>query len=439
VNGTVSGLSGGVAYAVTSGGKVDYESIAADAFGNALGNSFVDGMSPKPLASSQAGARPEEELREVGITARYVGPGSEERNARLNNNPINVIGSGSDGMQSASTVVGEWSTTPSGAEEFVISAPRLTVPQEQLYDRLIAPIWQFGYGMPESAAMSYVDRVRENDIRYDNNVTAENNRVAINFGLTMVGGGAAGAFGAALFPAFLASTDSVLLAGAASGATGDLAFQGYQNALFAGSEGSYGRSGFDVTEFALSAGFGAVPGLPRAIRGWASDLRGLGVPDWKIGLSRPGTLYSNGTGLELERIGSTVGNTSGVGAAGRQFVTSDPGVGDIIAAIEARAPGAVKQAEINVYRPDGTTYTDFDIVTDTHVIQVKVGGGKGIVPQIQTSQQLTDLPVIGFDANGIVGTGQSFKPSVMKNAQQNGITIVNNIDDLMNILRPGGK
>ena len=66
-------------------------------------------------------------------------------------------------------------------------------------------------------------------------------------------------------------------------------------------------------------------------------------------------------------------------------MTSDPGVPEIIAGIEARAPGAVKHAEIAIYRPDGTTYTDFDIVTDTHVIQVKVGGGKGIVPQIQTS------------------------------------------------------
>ena len=131
------------------------------------------------------------------------------------------------------------------------------------------------------------------------------------------------------------------------------------------------------------------------------------------------------------------GSTGSAHSVSRQFITSDPGVGDIIAGIEARAPGAVKHAEIKIYRPDGTPYTDFDIVTDTHVIQVKVGGGKGIVSQIQTSQQLTDLPVIGFDANGIVGTGQSFKPSVMRNAQQNGITIVNNLDDLMKTLRPG--
>jgi hypothetical protein len=157
----------------------------------------------------------------------------------------------------------------------------------------------------------------------DNDVTAENNRVAINFGLTMVGGGATGALGAALFPTFLAASDSVLLAGAASGVTSDVAFQGYQNALFVGSGGDYGRSGFDSRELALSAAFGALPGVPAAIRGWADDLRGLGVPDWNIRLSRPGTLYSNGTGLELERIGSTVGNGGGTAGASAADAVGD--------------------------------------------------------------------------------------------------------------------
>jgi len=54
VNGTLSGLAGGVAYAVTTGGKVDYESIAADAFGNALGNSIVDRMAPQSMRAPGA-------------------------------------------------------------------------------------------------------------------------------------------------------------------------------------------------------------------------------------------------------------------------------------------------------------------------------------------------------------------------------------------------
>jgi len=111
-----------------------------------------------------------------------------------------------------------------------------------------------------------------------------------------------------------------------SGGVSDLAFQGYQNALFAGSEGSYGRSGIDGTELGLSMFFSALPGAPAAIRGLADDLRGLGVPDWKIGLSRPGTLYSNGIGLELERIGGPTAtqlrNTPGVATASGELVSA---------------------------------------------------------------------------------------------------------------------
>ncbi|OZI15805.1 hypothetical protein CAL18_17685 [Bordetella genomosp. 7] len=120
--------------------------------------------------------------------------------------------------------------------------------------------------------------------------------------------------------------------------------------------------------------------------------------------------------------------------APRVFHTSDPGVDTLINQIESRAPGTVRQAEINIMRPDGSPYTDFDIVTNTHVIQVKTGGGNGIVKQIQTSQQLTDLPVIGFDANKLAGMNRSFKPSILHSAQQNNITIVDNVDDLMKLI-----
>lgn len=85
-------------------------------------------------------------------------------------------------------------------------------------------------------------------------------------------------------------------------------------------------------------------------------------------------------------------------------MTKDPGVPELINAIEAKFPGKVRRnAEIEVYRPDGTPYTDFDVVTDTHVIQVKLGIGKGIVSQIQTTQSLTNLEVIGFDAGRLLG------------------------------------
>src|SRR5690606_39762733 len=47
--------------------------------------------------------------------------------------------------------------------------------------------------------------------------------------------------------------------------------------------------------------------------------------------------------------------------APRVFHTSDPGVDTLINQIESRAPGTVRQAEINIMRPDGSPYTDFEI------------------------------------------------------------------------------
>lgn len=47
-------------------------------------------------ASAQARGGTADELQEVQITPRYVGPGAEIANARLDNNPINVIRSGSN-------------------------------------------------------------------------------------------------------------------------------------------------------------------------------------------------------------------------------------------------------------------------------------------------------------------------------------------------------
>ncbi|MFC4158778.1 LysM peptidoglycan-binding domain-containing protein [Chitinimonas lacunae] len=126
----------------------------------------------------------------------------------------------------------------------------------------------------------------------------------------------------------------------------------------------------------------------------------------------------------------------------RTFAAKDPGVPEVINAIEAKFPGKVRNVEINVLRPEddpvgpGKPYTDFDIVTDTHVIQVKVGTGKGIVGQIQTSQALTDRVVVGFDAGQLIGNGTQFKGSIMKDAAGKGIFITNDINELLHVIGP---
>ncbi len=123
-------------------------------------------------------------------------------------------------------------------------------------------------------------------------------------------------------------------------------------------------------------------------------------------------------------------------ATPRTFVAKDPGVPELINAIETKFPGKVRNAEILVYRPDGTPYTDFDIVTDTHVIQVKLGTGKGIVTQIQNTQSLTNLEVIGFDVGKLLGKNQSFKGSIMKDASQKDIFITNDVNVLLKKIGP---
>jgi hypothetical protein len=61
---TATGITSSVAYTLVTGGKIDYAIIAADAFGNALGNSIVDGIQTADVrrhglpASSQDGVEP---------------------------------------------------------------------------------------------------------------------------------------------------------------------------------------------------------------------------------------------------------------------------------------------------------------------------------------------------------------------------------------------
>ncbi len=55
------------------GGKIDATSVLVDSFGNALGNSIVDRMSPQSVAQSHARSGSADELQEVKITANYIG------------------------------------------------------------------------------------------------------------------------------------------------------------------------------------------------------------------------------------------------------------------------------------------------------------------------------------------------------------------------------
>ena len=115
-------------------------------------------------------------------------------------------------------------------------------------------------------------------------------------------GGVAGMLtGGWAFAAMRGAGYGLLGSGATAGVVGDLTAQAGDNLASLASDGQLGRSGINGTELAVSAGLGALPGLPVAVRGWADDLRGLGVPDRNIRFAsrQPGVLYSNPWPFEL--------------------------------------------------------------------------------------------------------------------------------------------
>jgi hypothetical protein len=122
---------------------------------------------------------------------------------------------------------------------------------------------------------------------------------------------------------------------------------------------------------------------------------------------------------------------------------SDPGIPELVNAIETKFPGSVKQLEINIFKPNngtngltGERFTDLDILTDKAVIQVKIGRGRSIAEQLRVSEEITGLKAIGFDANKLVNNPgrDGFRTGTIKDAQNKGFTITNDVDELLKIL-----
>ena len=95
IGGFASNFASGVAGSYVRrafGGKIDTATILADAFGNALGNSIVDRITPRQAATaaSEAGAS-SDELQEVQVTANYILNEVAVTAQRLEANPDNSI------------------------------------------------------------------------------------------------------------------------------------------------------------------------------------------------------------------------------------------------------------------------------------------------------------------------------------------------------------
>lgn len=115
-----------------------------------------------------------------------------------------------------------------------------------------------------------------------------------------------------------------------------------------------------------------------------------------------------------------------------KWESNDPLVGSVANAIEDAYPGHVIAVNFPVNKP-GTTNsaTDFDIVLSNAVIQVKSGTGKGATKQVTTTMSLSEsdgLPVIAY----LPDSG----PHVKQSVDAAGGIAVDNLDDLIELVRP---
>lgn len=76
---------------------------------------------------------------------------------------------------------------------------------------------------------------------------------------------------------------------------------------------------------------------------------------------------------------------------------------------------------------DNKIITDFDIELDNVIIQVKEGGGKGMVSQLERTATATNKTVIGY--------GPDLKGSIVKGANAKGFNVFRSADELMEFLK----
>jgi len=112
----------------------------------------------------------------------------------------------------------------------------------------------------------------------------------------------------------------------------------------------------------------------------------------------------------------------------KNFTSTDPLVGELATSIDTKFPGKVQ--DVNVIRRDqitGRVLTDFDIELDNAIIQVKVGGGKGMVSQLEESAKLTNKTVIGY--------GPDLKGSIIKGGNKSGFNVFRSEEELIQYLK----
>ncbi|MDO5560512.1 MAG: DUF1906 domain-containing protein [Oscillospiraceae bacterium] len=126
---------------------------------------------------------------------------------------------------------------------------------------------------------------------------------------------------------------------------------------------------------------------------------------------------------ESDEIGGVVEGVSNR----KVFTSNDPLVGDLATNIEANLSGRVVGVNKIIIGDDGLIKTDLDIELDNAVLQVKKGGGKGMVSQLERTAKITNKTVIGY--------GPDIKGSIVKGANAKGFNVFRSESELIEYLK----
>jgi len=150
------------------------------------------------------------------------------------------------------------------------------------------------------------------------------------------------------------------------------------------------------------------------------------VPDNRDELGGLATGYFAALPYSVVGAGKTVGKVADDVSGG--FTSSDPLVGDLANKIEKLYPGLVKGVNVPVYDNAGRLITDADILLNNAIIQVKSGGGKGLLRQIVNTETATGIPTIGY--------GPNLKGSVVNGINQAGELVTTDLQLLLELIKP---
>ena len=121
-------------------------------------------------------------------------------------------------------------------------------------------------------------------------------------------------------------------------------------------------------------------------------------------------------------------NADGVGGATKVYTSTSPYVGELATNIEKEFPNKIIGFERDIFKPDDTKLTDFDIELDNLIIEVKSGSGNKLTKQMDNI-----LSVAGEKT--VVVYGPTLGKHIKKAMTDRGVRIFTNQKDLLDFIR----